>query len=101
MTTEEFLENLLYSATFTEMDKWRRFSAAPEPSEAVMRVFVCMEMRLQHRYGLVELERLVTTMRARRFAREHPGILSAVSIGVALYVMLAKGKHFASPSALN
>lgn len=57
MTTEEFLENLLYSATFPAMDKWRRFSAAPEPPLYVMRVFVRMEMRLQHRYGLIELER--------------------------------------------
>lgn len=61
---EEFLENLLYSATFPAMDKWRRFSAAPEPAECVMRVFVRMELRLQHRYGLVELERLVETRRA-------------------------------------
>lgn len=55
---EEFLENLLYSATFPAMDQWRRFSAAPEPPESVMRIFVRMEMRLQHRYGLIALERL-------------------------------------------
>jgi len=66
-----------------------------------MRVFVSMELRLQQRYGLICLERLVTTMRARRFAQDHPGALSAVSIGVALYMMLAKGKHFASPSVRN
>jgi hypothetical protein len=60
---EEFLENLLYSATFPEMDKWRRFSAAPEPPLPVMRVFVRMELRLQHRYGLIELERLVEARR--------------------------------------
>lgn len=62
---EEFLENLLYSATFPAMDKWRRFSAAPEPPEGVMRVFVRMEMRLQQRYGLIELERLVEENRMR------------------------------------
>lgn len=62
---EEFLENLLYSATFPAMDKWRRFSAAPEPPESVMRVFVRMELRLQQRYGAIELERLVEENRLR------------------------------------
>lgn len=66
MISEEFLENLLYSMTFAEMDKWRRFSAAPEPAEHVMRIFVRMELRLQHRYGLIELERLVELRRSHR-----------------------------------
>ncbi len=62
---EEFLENLLYSATFPAMDKWRRFSAAPEPPDHVMRIFVNMEMRLQRRYGFIELERLNEQNRLR------------------------------------
>ncbi len=65
MTVEEFLENLLYSATFPAMDKWRRFSAAPQPPDEVIRVFIRMETRLQHRYGLIELERLVEENRMR------------------------------------
>jgi hypothetical protein len=62
---EEFLENLLYSVTFRQMDDWRRFSAAPDPPECVMRVFVNMETRLQRRYGLITLERLNEINRLR------------------------------------
>ncbi len=98
---EEFFENLLYSATFPHMDNWRHFSAAPEPPECVMRVFVRMELRLQQRYGTPEFACLLQEMRVRRFLRDKPLVLSAVSLGVAFYAMLAKGKHFAVPAARN
>jgi len=98
---EELLENLLYGATFPAMDKWRNFSAAPEPPECVMRVFVNVELRLQQRYGVLELDRLVQEMAVRRFLKEKPAAATLIYGGVALYMMLASGKHFAAPSARN
>jgi hypothetical protein len=89
---EEFLENLLYSATFPEMDTWRRFSAAPQPPDAVMRVFVRMELRLQQRYGVIELERLVAKLAMKRFVRETP-VAAIVVGGIALYSVFFDGKY--------
>lgn len=83
---EEFLENLLFSVTFPAMDKWRRFSAAPEPPECVMRIFVRMELRLQHRYGLIELERLVERNRMLRIVRKLNNASEA-----AMWPMLSRG----------
>lgn len=64
---EELLENLLFSATFPAMDKWRNMEG-PEPPLDLMRVHVRMELRLQHRYG-AEYDQLIEKMRWRQWTR--------------------------------
>lgn len=86
---EEFLENLLYSATFPAMDRWRHFSAA-EPPLGLMRVFVSMELRLQQRYGHTELERLVSARRAPQLVKKCPTV-PALLFGIALCASVMRG----------
>jgi hypothetical protein len=62
---EEFLENLLFSALFPQVDRWRKSQDASCPPDEVLRVFICMEMRLQDRYGYVELGDMVQEARMR------------------------------------
>lgn len=66
MNTDELLENLLYSALFPRMDSWRRYESSSIPPDPWLRVFLHVETRLQRRYGVIELERLVATATRRR-----------------------------------
>lgn len=65
---EEFLDNLLFSALFPPMDRWRRFEHAPQPPDPVLRVFNHVSARLAQRYGFEELDDLVEMMRLREVA---------------------------------
>ena len=62
---EEFLENLLFSALFPQVDRWRKLGDARRPPDAVLRVFIRMEIRLQRRYGHVEFGDMVQEARMR------------------------------------
>jgi len=68
---EEFLENLLYSALFPQMDQWRRSRGAepPAPPDEVCRVFMRMELRLQQRYGYGQLQEMVAMVRINTVRR--------------------------------
>ncbi len=67
---EELLENLLFSALFPKVDRWRRANRLdlPDPPDDVLRVFCRVEIRLQQRYGTVALQQMAEVARMRRIA---------------------------------
>lgn len=93
MIMEELLENLLYSALFPQMDKWRspRSENMRPPSDEVMRVFVRMELRLQQRYGSVEFQKMVESVRFRALFKKNPMLFFGVGLA-ALVLGTGAGK---------
>ena len=81
---DELVDNLLYSVTFLEMDRWRR-SNGPEPSTDVMRVHQNAERRLIERYGYEAYDKLLTQLRARLVFKTHPGLFFGAAMGVFLF----------------
>lgn len=81
MNTEELLENLLYSALYPRVYRWRRSSDASQPPDSVLRVFVRMELRLQNRYGWSLIQERVTAFRA---AESQPWFLRRLGADITL-----------------
>lgn len=65
----ELIENLVFSALFPEMDRFRRFDGLP-PSDEVCRVFMRAEAWLFQRYGYIAMSWRVHQLRAEYDARE-------------------------------
>jgi|HubBroStandDraft_2_1064218.scaffolds.fasta_scaffold101292_2 hypothetical protein len=90
---EELLENLLFSALFPRMDRWRRSRGTDPmvgyPGDDAARVFMRVELRLHQRYGTRELDKMVDALRLRDFVREHPLALLGLT-GIALLPLMSK-----------
>jgi hypothetical protein len=84
---EELLENLLFSALFPKVDRWRHSLDASRPSDDWLRAFVRVEMRLQIRYGSVNLEKMVEALRLRALVRKAPMVLLGI-VGIPLMMGL-------------
>ena len=65
------------------LDRWRHSLDASRPPDDWLRAFTRVEMRLQIRYGSVELAKMVDAMRIRAYLRKNPGMLLGL-MGVAL-----------------